>query len=78
MKEILDRLDQIEANLREPPKAYLNTKEAAKFIGMSKQQLELWRIQCGGPSFHRVGRVIRYHIPDLREFMESHKHNPPQ
>lgn len=60
MQEIVERLDRIEARLAAPPRAYLPVAEAAEFMGLSKQQLDLWRMKGGGPAFHRVGRKCLY------------------
>ena len=76
MQDIFERLDRIERGLSAPKREYLDTREAADFLGLSTQQLELWRGQGGGPAFHRVGRVIRYSVGDLRAFMDGCRNEP--
>ncbi|RMH55989.1 MAG: DNA-binding protein [Bacteroidetes bacterium] len=76
MQEIVDRLDRIEARLAAPPRAYLPVAEAAEFMGLSKQQLDLWRMKGGGPAFHRVGRKCLYAVDDLRAFMDGLRQEP--
>lgn len=44
---------------------FLNTAQAAYYIGLSKRTLEKMRLKGYGPRFRRHGRYIRYHIDDL-------------
>lgn len=76
MQEIIDRLDRIEAAIAKPPRAYLDTRGAADHLGLSTQQLELWRMKGGGPAFHRVGRKCLYAVEDLRAFMDALRREP--
>ena len=74
--EVLERLDAIEARLAAPPREYLSAVEAAGFVGLSKQQLDIWRMEGGGPAFHKVGRRVLYSVRDLREWMALHRREP--
>jgi len=44
---------------------FLNTAQAAHYVGLAERTLETMRGQGQGPSFRRHGRFIRYHIDDL-------------
>lgn len=44
---------------------FLNTSQAAFYVGLSRRTLEKMRTHGGGPRFRRHGRYIRYHIEDL-------------
>jgi excisionase family DNA binding protein len=44
---------------------FLNTAQAAHYVGLSRRTLEKMRTHGGGPRFRRHGRYIRYHIDDL-------------
>ncbi|WP_087573892.1 helix-turn-helix domain-containing protein [Sphingobium sp. 15-1] len=44
---------------------FLNTAQAAYYIGLNWRTLEQMRWKGLGPSFRRHGRFIRYHIDDL-------------
>ena len=44
---------------------FLNTDQAAFYIGLSRRTLEKMRIKGGGPFFRKHGRYVRYHIDDL-------------
>tara|TARA_R110002049_G_scaffold67291_2_gene174777 strand:+ start:1530 stop:1766 length:237 start_codon:yes stop_codon:yes gene_type:complete len=76
MDQIVERLERIEARLSAPPRAYLPVAEAADYLGLSKQQLDLWRMKGGGPAFHRVGRKCLYAVDDLRAFMAGLRQEP--
>ncbi len=58
-------------------KIALSTKDAAKFIGVSKQRLDLSRITgelCGTPPppFFRIGKkLVRYKVLDLEKWVEG-------
>ncbi len=76
MDQIVERLDRIEARLASPPRAYLPVAEAAEYLGLSKQQMNLWRMRGAGPAFHRVGRRCLYAVDDLRAFMDELRQEP--
>lgn len=74
--EILERLEAIEAKIGRPNREYLNAEEAADFVGLSKQQLDIHRMKGGGPAFHKVGRRVLYAVADLRVWMAGHRREP--
>jgi hypothetical protein len=52
--------------------ALLTDKEAAAELGVSVSLLRKWRSRRNeGPGFYRLGRLIRYSRPALRDFLES-------
>ncbi len=72
-QDIIQRLERIEAAVIKPPREYLNIKEAADFIGVSSQTLDLWRMNAQGPAVHRVGKRVLYSIVDLHSFMADQR-----
>jgi hypothetical protein len=44
---------------------FLNTAQAAFYIGLSQRTLEKMRTQRVGPKFRKHGRYVRYHIDEL-------------
>jgi len=50
---------------------FLNTDQAAYYIGLSSRTLEKMRGAGRGPRFRRHGRHVRYHIADLDGWSES-------
>jgi hypothetical protein len=45
---------------------YMDTKEAARLLGVTVKGLEAMRARGEGPPFIRVGRRVRYAAADLR------------
>jgi excisionase family DNA binding protein len=56
-----------------PAKPFLTTKEAAAWLGLTRNTLEKWRVQGGGPPYRKHGRYVRYHLDDLVEWSEASK-----
>lgn len=55
-------------------KEFLTTEEAAKFLDVKPNTLEIWRVRGYGPSFHKFGRNVRYHIiDDLEAYKRSQR-----
>lgn len=54
-------------------KSWMTTREASKYLSISTQQLEKWRSDKTGPSFSKMGRMVRYRREDLDAFAESHR-----
>jgi hypothetical protein len=50
---------------------FLNTDQAAFYIGLSRRTLEKMRTHGGGPRFRKHGRYVRYHIVDLDAWSEG-------
>ena len=44
---------------------FLNTAQAAHYVGLSRRTLEKMRTVGGGPKYRKHGRYVRYHIDDL-------------
>lgn len=51
---------------------FLNTDQAAFYVGLSRRTLEKMRIVGGGPRFRKHGRYVRYHIDDLENWSLGH------
>ena len=50
---------------------FLNTAQAAFYIGLSKRTLEKMRVYGHGPKYRKHGRYVRYHIDDLNAWSEA-------
>lgn len=51
---------------------FLNTAEAAEFLGLKTQTLCNWRAMKVGPSYVILGRrAIRYRVSDLEKYAEE-------
>ena len=49
--------------------SYLTTTEAANYLRMSKQFLEIARHRGDGPPYIKLSRAVRYHRPSLDQWM---------
>ncbi|WP_192365742.1 helix-turn-helix transcriptional regulator [Mesorhizobium mediterraneum] len=50
---------------------FLNTAQAAFYIGMSQRTLEKMRLTGGGPKYRKHGRYVRYHIDELDDWSKG-------
>ncbi len=51
--------------------SFMTTKEAAAFMGLRSNTLEIWRVRGTGPKFVKLGRAVRYRLPDIESYIES-------
>lgn len=65
-----DQARQARATPRSTP--FLNTPQAAAWLGMSPRRLEAMRKTGAGPHFRRHGRSVRYHVDDLAAWSTAH------
>ena len=52
-------------------KTFLDTPEAADYLGVQRSTLEAWRCRGGGPNFVKLGRLVKYRQTDLDNFIEA-------
>ncbi|WP_353642521.1 helix-turn-helix domain-containing protein [Mesorhizobium sp. WSM2239] len=50
---------------------FLNTAQAAFYIGLSQRTLEKMRLTGGGPKYRKHGRYVRYHIDELDDWSKG-------
>ena len=58
------------------PNSYVPDVKAAEIIGSTAQTMRNWRFQRRGPTYVKKGRMVRYRVQDLLDFMESGRINP--
>lgn len=51
----------------------LNEEQSAKVLGCSVALLRKWRLFREGPSYVKIGRLVRYRQEDLDAFLDSHR-----
>lgn len=54
-----------------PPCVWMTAHQAAEYLGLSYAALAEWRMKGVGPVFSRAGRLIRYRLADLDEYLSS-------
>ena len=52
--------------------------KASEILGLAVQTLRNFRFKQVGPPYCKMGRSVRYHLPDLYDYIESHKIRPPR
>ena len=52
----------------------MDTVQAAKYLKLSTQSLEIKRCKGGGPAFVKWGRAVRYRKAALDDWLLSHEH----
>lgn len=50
---------------------FLNTEQAAFYLGLSARKLQQMRVAGTGPAFRRHSRYVRYHIDDLDDWSKG-------
>lgn len=69
----LETLAGLLAERIKPPRDVMDTAQAAAYLGLSRQFLEIARCKGGGPAFVKWGRVVRYRKAALDEWLASHE-----
>ncbi|EOV0937468.1 helix-turn-helix transcriptional regulator [Pseudomonas aeruginosa] len=57
------------------PRDVLDTQQAADYLQVSRQLLELLRVKGGGPRYAKLGRLVRYRRASLDEWLASKEQN---
>lgn len=52
-------------------KTLLNEKQAARLLGVGAKALQAWRCRGVGPTFLKIGRLVKYSQADLDTFLEG-------
>ena len=54
-----------------PTSGLLTEAEAAAYLVVAVKTLQNWRGLCKGPSYKKIGRLVRYSTADLAAFAEK-------
>ena len=49
---------------------FLDTQQAAEYLNLKKNTLEIWRLRGDGPGFCKFGRAVRYRKQDLDAYIQ--------
>ena len=55
------------------PNAVMDTDEAGAYLRMSSQNLELLRLNGGGPKYAKLGRLVRYRRVSLDRWLADNE-----
>lgn len=50
-------------------KKYFTTEELAKYLGVAKSTLLLYRSEGTGPDYIKIGRLVRYNIENVEAWL---------
>jgi hypothetical protein len=59
-----------------PNSRWLPPKETAAYLHVSEDCLQAWRSARKGPPWSKVGKVVRYDVYDLDNFLKRHTQQP--
>ena len=62
-----------EIRMNENGRNYLNTREAAEWLGLSPRTLDRYRVSGEGPVFHRFGSRVRYLLADIEAWASARR-----
>ena len=54
----------------------LNEKQTAQYLCCSVAALRKWRLLGKGPTYCKIGRLVRYADADLAEYLEAKRVEP--
>ena len=54
-------------------RCYLDTRQAAAYLGLSPSTLNRMRVSGDGPRYSKVGRRVIYDVADLDHWMDERK-----
>ena len=52
-------------------KPKLNNEEAAEYLDLRPNTLEVWRCKHKGPRYSKIGSRVLYDVEDLEEFFKA-------
>ena len=73
MKDETDEHSNKRAAAARAGSPFLNTAQAAHYLGLSHRRLEEMRQEGCGPAYRKHGEAVRYHINDLDAWSEAAK-----
>ena len=58
----------------ESPQDILTSDQAAEYLGIRRQTLEVWRCtRRVNIPYHKIGRCVRYRRADLDRYLDAHR-----
>jgi len=59
--------------MKEEETVYVSDREVSRLMDVARQTLCNWRCQRRGPRYVKSGRLVRYAMSDVLDFMEARK-----
>jgi excisionase family DNA binding protein len=70
-QEVATRVLGVIGNQSSVPKVWLNTSEAAAYMGCARDHLGKLRERGTGPTYRKFGKSVIYNTAELDEFMRA-------
>lgn len=51
----------------------LTEKQAARILSVGDKCLQAWRVRGGGPTYLKIGRLVRYKQADLESWLQTRR-----
>jgi hypothetical protein len=55
---------------------WFSPKQTASYLGISEDCLQAWRSARRGPRWSKTGKLVRYHLDDLDDFLKACRQEP--
>ena len=49
----------------------LTTQQAADILGIKKNTMEGWRLRGEGPTYYKIGKLVKYAEADLDRYIDA-------
>jgi excisionase family DNA binding protein len=59
-----------------PRHEYMDSRQAAVYLGISANTLNCWRSRREGPPFVKVGGKVRYRLADVDAWADGRRRDP--
>ena len=69
--ELAREIAELVAERLNRPQQVFTTVEAAEYLRVSRQFLEIARVKGGGPPYAKLSRAVRYRRVDLDDWLET-------
>lgn len=56
------------------PLDLLTERQLAPLLGVTVRCLQNWRLDGSGPKYAKLGKMVRYRVKDVLEFVEAEIH----
>lgn len=51
----------------------LSERQSAEYLGVVPKTMQAWRVRGGGPTYLKIGRLVKYTQHDLDKWLEGRR-----
>lgn len=52
-------------------KQFLSEHDVSRYLNVSVHTLRMWRVKRIGPPYYKLGKVVRYGLADLQDWLKE-------